>query len=112
MVTTTDSAATLKSTDRAVVERLMATALRLHTAGQLAAAEPLYHQVLEIVPDHAEAMHLLGVSLLQGGRVDVAAVWLERAVAIDSDQANYHNWVSTSLSYPLHLVSEAAMTAD
>ena len=22
------------------------------------------------------------------------------------------NWVSTSLSYPLHLVSEAAMTAD
>ena len=25
---------------------------------------------------------------------------------------NSANWVSTSLSYPLHLVSEAAMTAD
>ena len=25
---------------------------------------------------------------------------------------NTANWVSTSLSYPLHLVSEAAMTAD
>ena len=24
----------------------------------------------------------------------------------------FENWVSTSLSYPLHLVSEAAMTAD
>ena len=27
-------------------------------------------------------------------------------------QQNFTNWVSTSLSYPLHLVSEAAMTAD
>ena len=29
-----------------------------------------------------------------------------------ADVANSGNWVSTSLSYPLHLVSEAAMTAD
>ena len=28
------------------------------------------------------------------------------------DEHNSANWVSTSLSYPLHLVSEAAMTAD
>ena len=29
-----------------------------------------------------------------------------------NDRWYYVNWVSTSLSYPLHLVSEAAMTAD
>ena len=29
-----------------------------------------------------------------------------------STMGNWRNWVSTSLSYPLHLVSEAAMTAD
>ena len=35
-----------------------------------------------------------------------------RPVVVVLAVEKYENWVSTSLSYPLHLVSEAAMTAD
>ena len=31
---------------------------------------------------------------------------------LEQTRGNLDNWISTSLSYPLHLVSEAAMTAD
>ena len=37
---------------------------------------------------------------------------LHRPGGVRCDEHNSANWVSTSLSYPLHLVSEAAMTAD
>src|SRR5271155_2512604 len=49
-----------------------------HRAGRLVEARTLYQQVLERQTDHAEALHLLGVTALQGGK---------KASAESADQA-------------------------
>jgi protein O-GlcNAc transferase len=43
-------------------------ALALHQRGDLAAAEPIYLQILAARPDHFDALHLLGVIRLHQGR--------------------------------------------
>ena len=62
---------------------MMATARRLHEAGNPTAAEPLYRKVLEIEPGHVDARHLLGVVALQTGRAQEATELLERVAAAD-----------------------------
>ena len=43
------------------IEQAMQIALGHHQAGRLAEAEAIYRQVLAQFPDHADALHLLGV---------------------------------------------------
>ena len=45
----------------------LATAVQHHQDGRVEEAEALYRQVLTNEPDNAEALHLLGVLLLQQG---------------------------------------------
>ena len=40
---------------------LLAVGLKLHQAGRLAEAEAWYRRVLAAQPNHADALHLLGV---------------------------------------------------
>ena len=47
-------------------------ALRLHESGQLQKAETIYRNILETHPDHADALHFLGVVFHQSGRFDKA----------------------------------------
>jgi predicted O-linked N-acetylglucosamine transferase (SPINDLY family) len=54
----------------------------LHRAGRLAEAEALYREVLSTQPDHADALHLLGVIEGGKGRVREALALLERAAAL------------------------------
>ncbi|MDP3520592.1 MAG: tetratricopeptide repeat protein [Hydrogenophaga sp.] len=56
--------------------------LAAYQAGDLERAETLYHACLQWVPDHPEALHLLG--LLQTQRQDHAgaALWIERSLRI------------------------------
>src|SRR5258708_7909323 len=49
------------------VSDVLARALGLHQAGQLAAAEQLYRQILQAEPSHFDALHLLGVALHHRG---------------------------------------------
>src|ERR1700722_9934847 len=51
-----------------VLQQLLARAMESHQRGDLAAAEPLYLQVLAARSDHFEARHLLGVLRGQQGR--------------------------------------------
>jgi len=55
-------------------------AARLHAAGRLAEAEPLYRQALNRSPDNFDALHLYGVLLSQTQRFDEAEKLLRRAV--------------------------------
>ncbi len=41
-------------------------ALQQHRTGRLPEAEELYRQILAVAPDHAEALHHLGVVADQG----------------------------------------------
>lgn len=58
-------------------------ATRLHREGQLDAAEILYRRVLDVAPDHADALHFLGVLIHQRGDSDTAIELIRRSIAID-----------------------------
>jgi len=62
---------------------LFAAGLAHHQAGRLAQAETLYRETLALEPDHADALHLLGVLASQIGRHDVAVELIDRAIARD-----------------------------
>ncbi len=54
---------------------------RLHAAGRLAEAGQVYQQVLAHAPEHPDALHMMGVLLLQTGQSVPALQWIERAIA-------------------------------
>jgi predicted O-linked N-acetylglucosamine transferase (SPINDLY family) len=73
------------------IEQALQTALGHHQAGRLAEAETLYRQVLARAPDHADALHLLGVLACQAGHWDAAIDLIGRAVARQPMVAAYHS---------------------
>lgn len=60
----------------------LAAALAAQKAGDLATAAAGYRAVLADVPDHFDALHMLGVVLLQDNRLDEAAALIARAVSL------------------------------
>jgi tetratricopeptide (TPR) repeat protein len=57
-------------------------ALSHHQAGRLRDAEQLYRQILAAQPEHAEALHLLGVIAHQVGEHQVAVDLIRRAISL------------------------------
>ncbi len=74
----------------AALERAFQQGLELHQQGRLAEAENAYRQVLQQSPDHAEALHLLGVAAIQTRRTRLAIELIGRAVALKPDHAEAH----------------------
>lgn len=72
-----------------VIDRF-AEALRHHQAGALADAEPLYRQVLDADPLHADAVHLLGVLYHQINENEQAIALIDKAVGLAPQVADYH----------------------
>jgi tetratricopeptide (TPR) repeat protein len=64
-----------------------ASAVRLHQAGDLAAATRLYESILDRDSTHADAFHLLGLLRHQQGQPRLAAELIGRAVALRPDAA-------------------------
>lgn len=58
------------------------TAFAHHQAGRLAEAEAIYRQILAAEPNHADALHLLGVIALQVGRADAAIDLMGKSIAL------------------------------
>ena len=69
-----------------------------HRAGQLAEAEALYQQVIMLQPQHADALHLLGVLSYQTNRAALAVQHIAQALAIDPRNLNYLNNHGLALS--------------
>jgi len=70
---------------------LFSAGLAHHQAGRLAQAETLYRETLALQPDHADALHLLGVLASQIGRHDIAVDLIDRAIARDPTGPRYHS---------------------
>ena len=64
---------------------------RAPPGGAAAEAENLYRQVLAVSPDHAEALHKLGVLACQVGRLDAAIELIGRAITVDPNSVEYHS---------------------
>ena len=81
---TSNSPGAQASTGGAVpgVAGLLQAGLKHHQAGRLAEAEGCYRRVLAAQPDHADALHLLGVLYHQRGEHARAIELMNRAVAL------------------------------
>lgn len=65
------------------ITRLLSKALTLHQEGKLSDAEKLYMRVLELCPQHADALHHLGLVHLQQGLVPQAVVEIQASLKAD-----------------------------
>ncbi len=65
-------------------------AVRHHQAGDLDDAEQLYRKLLQLEPFHARALHLLGSLIYQRGRFAEAIEFLNRAIAVDDGNEEFH----------------------
>ena len=69
-------------------EAALQQALTLHRQGQLAAAEKSYARVLKSFPDQFDALHLLGLLKLQGGKAGEAQRLITAALGVNPASAD------------------------
>ena len=69
------------------IPEALAIAVQHHQAGRLQAAEQIYRQILAVEPDHADALHLLGVIASQSGRHEDAVQYIGRAIRLQGNAA-------------------------
>ena len=78
-----------------------------HRAGDLALAEMLYGWLLEAHPDHAEALHFLGVLLHQRDRSEAAIGMIRRSIELDQPRPDWQNDLGNVLAERQHLSAAA-----
>ena len=72
-------------------DQAFALALQHHRAGRLAEAERGYRKILQLEPEHADSLHLLGVIALQAGNLESALALVQRAAVLRPDAAVCRN---------------------
>ena len=72
------------------VAELLAAGLQHHQAGRLAEAEAHYRRILDMVPDHADVLHLLGGLAYQTGRPEAAIELIGRAIERHGSDPSYY----------------------
>ncbi len=75
----------------ASISEAFALAIQHHQAGRLQAAEQIYRQILQAEPNHAEAIHLLGVLAHQVGQHGIAVETIQRAIRLKGNAFAFHN---------------------
>ena len=93
------------------LQGMCANAIALHQRGQLAEAERIYRQILELDPHHADSLHLLGVLAHQVGRDDVAVELIRKAIVSDRRPAAFHSNLGTAYQ-ALGKLEEAATSYE
>lgn len=72
------------------VDQAMAQAAQSQAQGKLQDAEHLLRQILQQQPQHAFALHLLGVIAYQVGKLQQAADLVQRAITLNGQVALFH----------------------
>jgi predicted O-linked N-acetylglucosamine transferase (SPINDLY family) len=73
-----------------------------HQAGRLHEAETLYRQILATDPNHADALHLLGVLARQAGRPEVAVAMIRQSLRLRPNNPAAHNNLGNALKTQGH----------
>ena len=73
------------------IPQTLALAVEHHQAGRLQPAGGLYEEILRADPNHAHALHLLGVIAHQTGRHQLAVQRIRRAIEANPNAAAFHN---------------------
>jgi predicted TPR repeat methyltransferase len=80
-----------QDTRELTLDEAVAVAILLQKNEQFAQAGEVYRRVLEVAPDHADALHYAGVVAYQQGRGHEAVALIEKSLALAPDQAQCHN---------------------
>src|SRR6187551_2508367 len=73
------------------IDEAIAVAIGLQKQQHLAEAEQLYTRVLEVAPQHPDALHYTGLLAHQRGRGDDAITLIEESLALVPNQADWHS---------------------
>ena len=66
-------------------------AIEHHQSGRLPQAEVIYRQILQVEPDHSDALHLLGMIAHQMGKTELAVELINKAIAAKPSIPIYYN---------------------
>lgn len=78
--------------------RTLSTAVSHHKAGRRTEAEAGYRKVLRSNPDHADALHLLGVLAAEEGQYEFAIAAIGRAIRLRPGNPGYFNNLGLAFS--------------
>ncbi len=73
------------------LDEAMSIAILFQQHGQLAEAEGVYRKILELVPDHADALHFCGVLAHQQGRSQEGIGLIQSSLAIEPGRADCYS---------------------
>ena len=73
------------------IDEAIAVAIGLQKQQHLAEAEQLYARVLEVAPQHPDALHYTGLLAHQRGRGDDAITLIEKSLVLAPNQADWHS---------------------
>jgi tetratricopeptide (TPR) repeat protein len=89
------------------IGQALTLAVRYHQAGDLQQAEQLYHQILQVEPNHVDALHLLGLVAVRNGNHGLACDYIRRALRLKPDFTEAHNNLGSVL-VEMGLLEDAA----
>jgi predicted TPR repeat methyltransferase len=81
----------------------------LQQTEQWAAAGEIYRRILEVAPDHADALHFSGVLAHQQAQSEQAVALIERSLELEPERADWHSNLGIVLQDRLEL--DAAIAA-
>lgn len=73
------------------IDQALQYAMDLHRDGALEGAATIYQRILDVLPDHPDALHLLGMARHQMGRSEDGVALIGRAIQAEPAYAGYHN---------------------
>jgi predicted TPR repeat methyltransferase len=92
------------TTDRVVsLDEAISIAIRLQQSDQWVAAGDIYRRILEVAPDHPDAVHYSGVLAHQEGRSEQAVTLIERSLELEPRRADWHSNLAIVLRDRLQL---------
>lgn len=97
------------STQSMTIDDALALAVGHHQAGELAEAESIYRQILQAMPQHPDALHLLGVVARQMGNNDAAIELISKAIQAKPDFTEAYSNLGNALK-DLGRVSDAILS--
>jgi predicted O-linked N-acetylglucosamine transferase (SPINDLY family) len=80
-----------QSSESTLLANILQNALEHHQSGRLSQAEALYRKILQIEPNHPDALHLLGMIAYQVGNSEVAAELIGKAISVYPTAPMYNN---------------------
>jgi len=90
--------ARLQKQARKQAETLLPAAIKAYGEGRHGDAQAICRQILNGLPNHFDALHILGVSASDCGRYDEAVPILARAIAVEPRSAEAHSNLGQSLA--------------